>query len=104
MPNEREAPAGTDSGNGAISLRYMDPSRYRPAPAEAEDLLRLADILCAAACEICNQGTPAAPYDIGDGQPIPQQVAPEWAFDDLSQALNAYYEARHLPPAEPTGG
>jgi hypothetical protein len=66
-------------------------------PPGVADLLRLADVLCGAACEISNQQEPAASWSCPDGKPVPMGQAPKWAFQRLSEALNAYWEARHMP-------
>lgn len=73
-------------------IPYMHPERFVPMPPEAAALLRLADILCGAACEICNQEEPAEPW--GD---TPMNRSPVRAFKRLSDALDEYYEARHKP-------
>lgn len=81
---------------------YMQPEKFRPMPAEAAELLNLADHLCGWACEISNQREPAEPWPKGDGTSIPFERAPTWTFEELSKALNAYYEARHLPQGDQT--
>lgn len=70
---------------------------------ETTALLRLADALCEAACEICNQMEEAEPFPSALGRPVPAGRSPVWAYERLSAALNAYHEARHrldgtIPP------
>ena len=57
------------------------------------DILLLADILCAKACEMCNQQDPAEAWVRGSTI-VDMGAAPLWAFEDLADAANAYYEAR----------
>lgn len=73
--------------------------RLRDETKRLRALLTLADKMCKEACEICNQGDPCKPYP-GTREPIPQQAAPTWAFDNLSAALDAYYDARHVMAEE----
>jgi hypothetical protein len=72
------------------ALPYMRPERQPPMPEEAAALLRLADLLCGAACEHCNQKEPAESW----GQ-TPFERSPSWSYEALSKAANEYWNMRH---------